>query len=907
MRQRAFQSIARVITRFPWAVVVGAVCLTFAGVWLAHARLVTNTNQDDLLSERLGHHRRYKEYLREFGDQEYLIAVVHAGDRKAHAIAFIDRLTTRLRTIPDIREVIGQIDTEAFARSALLFLSTDQLRQLSALLATPGFRPEELAQWQGLDQLFAAVNRRLDGPLPGTTQAPLQAGLDFLRETLAAMQQALTSTTTPTSPWARVGTAAAGLSTPLVDHHGFLSAGDGKYLLVLIMPRKDFRTLEVISAPLAAVRQAITDTQREFPGVEVGLTGLPVMASDEMATSNRDMTWATIASFVLVWVLFSVALRRFVQPLLTMLALAMAICWTYGFAAMAIGSLNLLSLVFVMILVGEGIEFGLHLVARYREELALGQTPMAAIHTTVIQTGKSNLTSALTTAIALLGALLTNFQALRELGLIAGVGIICCLISMVVVLPAMLYLCDRHKGVVVNHQPPSGISLRFLGRWYRHPRVLLGIGTAVVIACLPFFWRVHYEHNLLKLQARGLESIRYEHVLTQDTDLSTLQAVFVAPDRDAARALAARVAALPSVGRVESIHDVIPSDQAEKIAVVEQQLGAVGRPVMAPLRGSVHAVQLLASLTELQFRMAGFAEGALRNGDTEAVTTLEELDTQLSALRAGLRTGDPEAMARLDGFQSRFMTEFRRLVQQVFAGLEPQPITEQDLPEIFRQRYVSPAGHYAVYASPKGNAWEPATMAQFVRELRSVDPQVTGVPIEIYEASQLLERSFRFIAGLALILIFGLTWLDFRSLRAATLAVLPLCLGLWVLFGLMGLFGLSVNLANFFAIPIIIGISINNGIHIMHRARENGGFDPAIMWGSAGFGVCLASLTTITGFGMLIFAAHRGLQSLGLVITLGVSASLAAAMLVLPALLQRQRRSRQGTSLKLKIHGEGGL
>ncbi|MBI4238792.1 MAG: MMPL family transporter [Deltaproteobacteria bacterium] len=892
MRHRLFTLLARLISRHPWGVLGVALAFTLASAWLAGTRLHTNANQDDLVSEQLPYHHRYMEYLRDFGDHEYLFIVVESAGNQERARAFLDALATRLRALPQLDAVMAKFDDPLFTQSALLFLDTPQLEQLVGFLTAPGFSPTALARVRGLDDLFELINGKLDAPPTSADRAVLEPMFRGLADLIHGMVTAADGTAPYQSPFAKLLHPAGRGIAP--DDAGYFSA-DGKLLFLFILPRKDYRTLEVIAEPLRAIRAALAGTRAEFPDINAGLTGRPVLAADEMTITNRDMTRSTIVALLAVWLLFALFLRRFMTPGFAVLALACGITWTYGFATLAIGSLNLLSIIFAVVLVGAGIEFGLHIVSRYGEERARGATPEAAVTTILTHTGRGNLTACLTTAAAFFAALGTQFLALRELGAIAGVGILLCLSAMFTVLPALLLLWDRWHSrpqpPATSHQSPAtSHQSRFdplapLARLAAHPRWTLLAGIILCAVATPYCFRIDFDHNLLNLQAAGLESVRYERLITDQTEGSTWEAVVLQRDLDAVATQAAAFRALPSVGQVESILDIIPTEQAAKLALLQRVAAPSADFVLPSPRARLQVPSLLAALATFENALGPLAEAALRQGEAEAVEALDALGTELETLRTRLRSGGTPVITALETFERAFLADWQDAVRFLLQNLRPQPITAEGLPTMLKSRFIGASGAYATYITPQGDVWDPTAMATFVEALRRVAPDVTGVPVEVYESSRLLERSFRYVALLALIAILGIVGLDFRHWRMAVCAVLPLGLGLWWLGGLMGAIHLPFNLANFFAIPILIGVGVDNGVQLMHRVRQENGFTPALLRSSTGTGILLTSLTTLVSFGTLCFAEHRGIRSLGLLMTLGTLTCMAGATVMLPAWL----------------------
>jgi predicted RND superfamily exporter protein len=252
---------------------------------------------------------------------------------------------------------------------------------------------------------------------------------------------------------------------------------------------------------------------------------------------------------------------------------------------------------------------------------------------------------------------------------------------------------------------------------------------------------------------------------------------------------------------------------------------------------------------------------------------------------------DPEVEAVVGGqiiepelqeFQSRLFPALRQLFK---ASAKAQKLELKDVPPEILGRFVSDDQTYAIYAYPSVNIWEREPLTQFVNDLRSVDPEVTGPPIMFFEILNLVRNSY-FQAGMfSALAIFLIFLIDFKSLRYTLLAFLPLILGTFSLFGLMSLFDLSFNTANMIALPMILGIGADNGVHMIHRFREEKESSIQFLFGSTGKALLITYLDTLTSFVSLAFANHQGLAQLGRVVILGITCCTAAGILFLPSIM----------------------
>src|SRR5262249_31102926 len=197
---------------------------------------------------------------------------------------------------------------------------------------------------------------------------------------------------------------------------------------------------------VAKMRQVVADTRSEFPGLEFGLTGLPVLENDEMTAAERDTRVASLLAIAGVTLLFFAVYRSLYYPLLTVVTLLVGTCWAMGWTTLTVGHLNILSATFAVMLIGMG-DYGVLWVMRYEAARRAGADVRTALLHTTTHVAVGNLTAASTLALAFFAAMLADFQAVAELGWIAGSGVLLCALACFTVLPSLLMLFDRRQTV----------------------------------------------------------------------------------------------------------------------------------------------------------------------------------------------------------------------------------------------------------------------------------------------------------------------------------------------------------------------------------------------------------------------------------------------------------------------------
>jgi hopanoid biosynthesis associated RND transporter like protein HpnN len=624
-------------------------------------------------------------------------------------------------------------------------------------------------------------------------------------------------------------------------------------------------------------------------GLEWGVTGIPAIEADETVQSIHDSTVASIAAFVLITVLMLVVFRGVVVPVLAAASLLVGMAWSFGWLVLSVGHLQLLSVVFSVILLGLGVDFALHLVAR----LELVQDEHADLPSAVSRVfrgiGPGMLTGAITTMAAFGATALTKFKGMAEMGIIAGGGIILCLVAMLSFFPAALALTRRWKQVI-RHRP-GGETAHFAGGRLDivdfHPRPTLVVAAiAFGLLALPAL-RVRYDPNVLNLHPPGIESVEWERRIVED-DARSVWSALVETTAEEAPALVARLRARPEVSGVGAMGLLAPPDLADR----QRRIAAVrdaGPAVVPALGGGLEALRRQLGLVQAGLaRRAGTETG-------EAAARLGDLAARSRAALAASAGLDPdEATRRSDAIDAAFETARTALAAWVDDALAPTAPAAADLPAVLREQWTDgDTWLVRVYpaADPLGRSiLHPDRLPEFIEGLRHVDEHVFGPPVQIFESSELIKREYVKAAVLAVAAILVLLLLDFRSLADALCAMLPVTIGFVGVFGLMGLVDAPLNFANIIVMPLIFGIGVDAGVHVVHRWRAEPYGRPAGLSGGTGRGITLTMMTTMIGFGCMLMAQHRGIRSLGFVMLAGLGVCLVACYVALPPVLRLRTR-----------------
>jgi hopanoid biosynthesis associated RND transporter like protein HpnN len=642
-------------------------------------------------------------------------------------------------------------------------------------------------------------------------------------------------------------------------------------------------------AAIATVRAEIAKVSAlpEFKGVKVGLTGAPVLENEEMATSQKDISVATVVSLALTVVLLLVAFRGFLNVFAAMVSLLVAISLSFGFATAAIGHLNILSMVFAIMLIGIGIEYGIQLVLRYQEELKLGSMELEAIQTGLNRNIWAIVMAAATVAAAFLTFVFTDFKGIAELGVIAGGGVVICVAVTFTVLPAMLVLLARHrkprKPRVERPRPHlKRLSLILFG----HPKVVIA-GTAVLcVASLYPLSQIAFDYNLMNLQAKGLESVTYAYKLMRSKENAGYFAVVVANDKADAAVKTKALEALPTVDHVVSVNSFVPDHQQEKLA----ELSAI-RQELSDIKPAKYEEEL--SLMELPTVFENFRNAVVKlKAKLEAehrpeVQPVGKFLATLDAFFAKLeKERNKNAVGMLQDFQGGMFKDLPDKINLLKESLNAKPITEADIPPELKSRFVGKTGKLLLQVAPKHEIFDRKPLKAFLDDVRRLEPHASGEPVMVYESMTIMRDAYQRAFIYAFCAIVVILLVAFRSFKFALIGLVPLVVGVLFMVAGMWLFGISFNSANIIVMPLVLGIAVDSGIYIINRFRREDESAATVITSSTGIGVLLNTLTIMASFGALMVAHHQGVFSIGAVMSLGMVACQVAFMITLPAVLE---------------------
>jgi hopanoid biosynthesis associated RND transporter like protein HpnN len=646
---------------------------------------------------------------------------------------------------------------------------------------------------------------------------------------------------------------------------------------VIVSPILDASQALPAEKQIRLLQEAIAQV-KVIDGIEVSvkMTGEPVLEYEELLSISHGTEWASAFSLVLVCFALLLGFRSVKLTLATLLTLGLGLAYSLGFATLTVGSLNLISIAFAVLYIGMGVDYATYLALRYREYLLEGFSPQDALYQSLRSVSSALFLCALTTALGMYAFIPTAYRGVSELGIIAGSSMFIVVLLTLTLMPALLSLRPTLR------LPQAWLKRRslFLPKtWaefpYRHALAIKRLAFFLTLAGLGGLCGIQVDFNPVNLRDPHSESVQTFKQLLTLKEASPMFLTALAEGEAQAKSLKEQLTQLKTVEAAVSVFDLIPKEQEEKLAVIEEIALLLGPQLKSSLTlqaGTTTLADLKAFRRELS---ASSASALTPQVKSRLIATLDRF------IEHCLSIPEPECQQALDQLQKSLLATFPQAMEKLGAGLEAQPFTVEDLPQDLKERWV--AGQtYRIDVFPRQDMNVLDNVREFVREVRKIYPEVTGLPVIYLESMQVILNAFGQAFALAVLLITLLLLLILRTGREVFLVLLPLVMGSILTGAATSLLDLPFNYANVISLPLLFGLGVNYGIHMVHRIRLLPKERSVLTTGTAR-GIFFSALTTLLSFASLGFVSHAGIASMGKLLWLGLSLILLCTFLFLPA------------------------
>ena len=796
------------------------------------------------------------ELERAFIEQGDDITVVIDGRTPEAAAAAASRLFAALAPRHDLfRRVTRLADDDYFAREGLLFLPEPEVRAFTSalieaqpLLAPAASDPSLRGIMTGLTTASGAVAA---GQAPVGKLAPLLPRLAVAAEDAKAGRPS-------TFSW-----------RPLLT--GQPADAEASRQLLRLFPAVDRGRIDGGASALTAVRATAAKLDIDpAHGLRLRLTGAVAMDADELATLGEATGPLAVLAFAAVAAILWRAVRsaKIVAAIVATVLIGLAITAAFGLAVY--GRFNLISVAFLPLFVGLGVDFAIQFCVRYRAETQTEPDIPAALSKAGAGAGRGLALAAGATGLSLLAFLPTSYRGVSELGLTAGVGMGVAVLLSVTFLPALLTWL-RAKSPAAEAGLPM---LRDADRPLQaHRRAILAGAAILGVAAVAISPGIGLNFDPMRLRSAHTESVSTFLELARNPETSPDSLDMLAPNLTAARVIAAKLRAAPSVREVLTVDNLIPPDQAPKLALIADAALLLDTAVnpfdVAPPPTDA---ELGASLDEAARALDVLAAGP--NG-APVQADARRLAAALRSLRAGDAAGRGRLQQALSGGLPEILDELRRL-------LAPSPVTLDTLPADLRAEWVAPDGRARVQAFPKAASQDRLGISAFVHDVQAAAPNATGSPVAVRESQDLILGAFRQAAWIAVTAIAVLLLLALRSAPAVVLTLGPVLLSAAYSTGTCVLLGQDLNLENLIALPLLVGIGVSFNIYFVVAWRSG---QRSLLRSSLSRAILFSALATGAGFGALSLSQHPGTASMGVLLLISLFWTLVVTLGVLPALL----------------------
>ncbi len=954
LRNRFYRRLAVLVTKHNGTVL--AVCALLTAVLVVSSgRLAMKTSISDMMPQGIPQVEEFEEIIEDFASASTIMIAIDSEERDVEAMkACAEEIAAKLKnlrrikpsennrlslgqkfallggehpvagvvydTLDLVRRIDYRIDNDFFAEHGLIIQKPKDLENLLDMYSSLELKTLIANINDNFEKEFIDDSENL-ATLDGETEAVM--GLESLVNYLESIDEFI-DTGDSLGIEQAIG--------EFVTGPEYFISSDNTLLLLMLQPTVSFNEYDDAMNLGYQVVDSLETIAQSWPDLDIGRSGALVLQIDENNALKKDFGWPSVAALFLILFLLIGSFRSWKNPFLSVLVLVTAIVWVAGVLAIILHYLNMMSAVFGIVLIGLGIDFGIHFISGFKDGRENGLSVEESVLYMYQRVGSGVITGGMTSAIVFFSLFLTGFAAFSEMGIAVGTGIVVTLLAMMILLPALIVWDNKGYSVTGNILRKiglgplvnlSGAARKPVGRLFGHLRfepvseflqfrflaaagrllgrmpvalVVLAISAVLVFLSIRGGRNIGFEYDMMELEPEGIPAGITQDKILERFEIAPDYAMLKTADLDDCRDKIDKLKKLGNktgiIGRVDGITEFLPDAGRQKenaglITLFRERLEKKAIPVsmerqdVEQLRGELTRLhQNIVEIGELSITGSGENNKILRKCDQ----IVGESDEDSYILALSRKIADLEAAPAVLGSYQRVSA--RLLREKLLRMTSTEEITLENLPEEISKRYVSPkSGELLVTVYPNANIWEELTLRRFNDLTTKISERITGMPAIMLLFIDLMKDKGRTAILFGACAIFLLLMADFRSLVHTLFAAIPLAVGAIWMVGLMALFDIKFNISNFMALPLIIGIGIDDGVHVLHRYRIEGRASTPVVLKFTGRAILLTSLTTMIGFGSMGLASHRGIAGMGQVLVLGVGSCFMSSAFVLPALI----------------------
>lgn len=898
----------KIVIRYPLLII--GISLIITGFFIiASFNLKTNTSWLFLMPENDPTLKEYNRINKTFGSIDTLMIILEGDLESSKQLA--EKIAEELQKMPKwVKNIYYKIDINFFEKHGLLFLDINDLSQLKKNIQENKEFLQRIFSDVHLLPFFKVINDDFEDEKryrEFQKEEELLNDINSLEKIIKISQQA--TELGKNLRYSKVKEAVDDFllrgqerqNEERVDEDYFVSE-DGSMLMIMVQPTRSANDMTFTQEFMNQIKQKITPLAKQFsPTVKVGYAGPPPLYEEELKEANEDLLMISVIAFIGICALFILMFRRASLLFLIGVPLIMNIIWTLGITTLVIGHLNIVSYIFAAVLLGVGDDFMIHMIYRYTEERSQGRTIEEATTLAICKTGKGIFTGCITCAVAFYVLMVSDFRGFSETGFILGSGMLCYLLITFFVLPSILILKDKKiRGIKVNYFHMSKIRvleniLVGVAKQVTDKPKLVALSLIIFTIIMCFFAKdIKFEYDYLEYEPRNIPSLilQYKIMEKEKFGMSPDYIATLADNIEQCHLISSKLKSLDSIKMVDSISNFLPEAQDKKIPLlleINKEIASI-EVLRAPSKNEQFSQDVLkdfiAEIKRLNLNLQESLDMAFIAGYVRLEDKIQQLLSIISDWLQDLETyPQNDLLSNLSYYQSCLGQALKDRLELFKTMTLSKGLTIDEIPENIKKWYIGADGSFIVSAFPKKNIWDKISLEKLNRETTSIAPHMTGSTIMYLSAINQISKDYILMIILLLLTTFFLIWFNLKSLRFTLVSFIPLIFGTAWMLGCMSILNIKYNLVNIMAIPLIFGLCVDETIHVVFRFIEEK-FATVKTMTSVGMPIFITSLTTLVGLGGLCFASHRGLASLGYVITIGVIFYYIATITILPAILK---------------------
>ncbi|MEP3629711.1 MAG: MMPL family transporter [Hyphomicrobiales bacterium] len=831
-------------------------------IFAAVSFLGVNTDSSKMLSSALDFQQKTHAFNKNFPSIKNSLVIVIRSEVPDAADEAALKIVEALKDSANLTNVFSPAASLFFKQNGLLYKDEetleselDQLNKSASLLAslreTPTFdnffhslfTAEELAEQADFDRAF------LD---------------DFYIDVAKTIEARQSGNALPLS-WAK----ASGTDNSSTDvEGGEKQAGGGEVQrLLYATPVFDFTAIQPAKAAIAALHKAIDELDEDIKALTtIGVTGDPALRFEELKSVSNGIALSLGLSFLLVAVLLWVAFRSTRGVALTFVALISALILTTGFAAAFFGDLNLVSVAFIVLLVGLGLDFTIHALAHLGDENQ--ETTVDTLTAMGRGIGGALLLSALTTALAFLSFAPTDFVGMAQLGILGAVGVLVAFTVSVTMVPALIVAFPWFERFATKTNGADKASSSGFAHLVQAGRpVFATVLVLLTVASLFVISDVRFDADPVALRDPDSPSMKTLGLLHERVETAPYRLSLMRSSLEEADKAAQAVEALDTVHSARTLSSLVPENQDEKFEILDLSFATLD--TIATGEGLENA-----SLPEGKTPLVALSERLAKQVERPAAIAFSSVLAKLNSETAGRQK-------QVEGDIFRF---FPALIKAIEAQLLVDFVTLENVPDFFKQRFIGADQQWRVDIVPNGDVRDGKALDAFVQSVEQFDETAAGAPLQIANAGKTVSKAMALAVGLAAISILIVSFIVLRQASTVLAIIVPLIMAGLLTGAASVIFAIPFNYANVIVLPLLIGLGVDSGIHIATR-RERSQDSAGLYQSSTPWAVLFSGLTTIAAFATLGVSDHRGTASMGQMLAIAIFCTLMSTIVITPLII----------------------